>query len=46
MGASRETVHRLLGEPRDRGVVRIGRRSLEILRPGLLRAVAGTERDG
>ncbi|WP_344263722.1 Crp/Fnr family transcriptional regulator [Streptomyces sodiiphilus] len=40
VGASREAISRLLAELRDRGVVRTGRRSLEVLREDVLRQLS------
>ncbi|MFI1103083.1 Crp/Fnr family transcriptional regulator [Streptomyces melanogenes] len=46
VGASREMVQRLLKELRDRGAVHTGRRELVILRPDVLRRIAGTDLGG
>lgn len=43
VGASRETVQRLLKELRDRGVVATGRRTMLIMRSDVLRRISRTE---
>ncbi|MEV5505500.1 Crp/Fnr family transcriptional regulator [Streptomyces orinoci] len=43
VGASREAVARLLKGLRDRGIVRTGRRGLVVVRPEVLRRMAGQE---